>query len=219
MNLMKIIAITIVVSFIFFSFGLSDYVSTADAQIPAKRSTMPGEIANAYLDNIGNLILLISADLILADINNAKHFGGYLTKYNFGELFAIGGFVVAVSLSIDLESAKGVYKFGELQGGGGRSWEQTLLASSISPFVGGAVGLLIGGAIEEEPLVGGIIGFAVGAMLSPIGASIGYNHTPPMEQQERRLGLGREYNPSPEAFPHTQTERPQLTVTVLQKRF
>jgi len=181
---------------------------------------MGGEILNAYFDNVGNLILLISTDMILANVNNSRHVGGYLTKYNIGELFAIGGFIVAVSLSIDLESAKSVYTLGELSGGGGRSWEQTLLASSISPFLGGAVGLLYGGVVENEPLMGGIIGFTLGSMISPIAATIGYDRAQPMKPEERHRRFGRGYNLIPGG---TLDSSPMSTsyfaVTLFQKRF
>jgi len=210
-----IITMLVIVGFTLLNFGFVDY---ANAQSIEKRSTMGDEIINAYFDNVGNLLLLISTDVILADVNDSRHFGGYLTKYNFGELFAIGSFVIAVSLSVDLESAKSVYTLGELSGGGGRSWEQTLVSSSISPFLGGAVGLLIGGAVEQEPLVGGIIGFALGSILSPVGATIGYNQLQPTENVERRrLGYGHNLLPSDNL--NSEQETSDFTVTLYQKRF
>ncbi|HIE27596.1 TPA: hypothetical protein EYP66_09940 [Candidatus Poribacteria bacterium] len=211
-----IISILVVVSFIFISFWFS---SDADAQRPQKRSTMVDEIINAYFENVGNLILLISTDVILANANDSRNVGGYLTKYNFGELFAIGSFIIAVSLSIDLESAKSVYTLGELSGGGKRSWEQTLASSSISPFLGGAVGLLLGGAVEQEPLVGGIIGFALGSILSPVSATIGYNQAQPTENVEkRRFGRRNDSIPS-DILDFEQSKISDFTVTIYQKRF
>ncbi|MFQ6040238.1 MAG: hypothetical protein ACE5PV_05230 [Candidatus Poribacteria bacterium] len=211
-----ITSMLVVVSFISFSFSFPGY---ADAQPPQKRSTMVDEIINAYFDNVGNLLLLISTDVILANANNSRHIGGYLTRYNFGELFAIGSFVIAVSLSVDLESAKSVYTLGEVSGGGGRSWEQTLASSSISPFLGGAVGLLLGGAVEQEPLVGGIIGFALGSMLSPVSATIGYNQAQPTENVEkRRFGQRNDSIPS-DIFNFEQSKISDFTVTLYQKRF
>jgi hypothetical protein len=210
MRLISVIITTLIV----ISFGFSSY---ANAQILQKRSAMSDEIINGYFDNVGNLILLISTDVILANANDSRNFGGYLTKYNFGELFAIGGFVIAVSLSVDLESARSVYTLGELSGGGGRSWEQTLLSSSISPFLGGAAGLLIGGAVEQEPLVGGIIGFALGSILSPVGATIGYDQARPTESPERRrFGQGNNLLPSDIS---EQAKISDFTVTLYQKRF
>jgi len=212
MRLISVIIATLIV----ISFGFSSY---AHAQSFQKRSTMGGEITNSYLDNVGNLILLISTDVILANANDSRNFGGYLTKYNFGELFAVGGYIIAVSLSVDLESAKSVYTLGELSGGGGRSWEQTLLSSSISPFLGGAAGLLIGGAVEQEPLVGGIIGFALGSILSPVGATIGYDKAKPTESIERRR-VGQGYNLLPsDALNSEQAKISDFTVTLYQKRF
>ena len=211
MRLISVVITTLIV----ISFGFSSY---ANAQSLQKRSTMGGEIVNSYLDNVGNLILLISTDVILANANDSRHFGGYLTKYNFGELFAVGGFIIAVSLSVDLESAKSVYTLGELSGGGGRSWEQTLVSSSISPFLGGAVGLLVG-AVEQEPLVGGIIGFALGSILSPVGATIGYNQAKPTENSERRR-FGQGYNLLPSDILNSeQAKISDFTVTLYQKRF
>lgn len=212
MRLISVISTTLIV----ISFGFSSY---ANAQPLQKRSTMGGEIINSYFDNVGNLILLISTDVILANTNDSRHFGGYLTKYNFGELFAVGGFVIAVSLSVNLESAKSVYTLGELSGGGGRSWEQTLLSSSISPFLGGAIGLLLGGAVEQEPLVGGIIGFALGSILSPVGATIGYDEAKPTESSERRR-FGQGYNLLPSDILNSeQAKNSDFTVTLYQKRF
>jgi hypothetical protein len=198
------------------SLGFSSY---ANAQSFQKKSTMSDEIINGYFDNVGNLILLISTDVILANANDSRNFGGYLTKYNFGELFAVGGYIIAVSLSADLESARSVYTLGELSGGGNRSWEQTLLSSSISPFLGGAVGLLIGGTVEQEPLVGGIIGFALGSILSPVGATIGYDQAKPTESSERRR-LGQRYNlPPSDILNSEQAKISDFTVTLNQKRF
>ena len=212
MRLISVIITTLVIV----SLGFSSY---ANAQPSQKRSNMGDEIINAYFDNVGNILLLISTDIILADINDSRHIGGYLTKYNFGELFAIGGFIIAVSLSIDLESAKSVYTLGELSGGGGRSWERTLASSSISPFLGGAVGLLLGGAVEQEPLVGGIIGFALGSMLSPVSATIGYNRAQPTENSERRRFGQRNNLPPSDVLKSEQAEISDFTVTLYQKRF
>jgi hypothetical protein len=93
------------------------------------------------------------------------------------------------------------------------------LSSSISPFLGGAVGLLIGGAVEQEPLVGGIIGFALGSILSPVGATVGYDKAKPTESSERRQ-FGQRYNLLPSDILNSkQAKISDFTVTLYQKRF
>jgi len=177
--LARVATITLIAAFIFINFS-----STAGAD---GKSKMADEIIEAYFLNIGNFILLAAMDVIMANINDSRVMGGYLEKYNYGELFAIGSYVVAVSLSIDMESSKSIYTYGEISGRDReRTWERTLLTSSIAPFLGGAIGLLYGGIVKEKPMVGGIIGFGAGSILCPVAAVIGYNRSQPMAYYELR---------------------------------
>ena len=181
--MLKIVAtVTLISAFIFFNFG--------SAECAYEKSEMADEIIEAYLVNVGNFILLASMDVIMANINDARPIGGYLDKYNYGQLFAIGSYFVAVSLIINMDSAKAVYTYGEISGRDSEhSWERTLLTSSIAPFLGGAIGLLYGGIVKEKPMIGGIIGFGVGSILCPVSAAIGYNRSKPIAYKEMPYGF------------------------------
>jgi hypothetical protein len=68
-------------------------------------------------------------------------------------------------------------------------------------------------------LVGGIIGFALGSILSPVGATIGYNQAKPTENSERRR-FGQGYNLLPsDILDSEQAKISDFTVTLYQKRF
>ena len=213
----RVVIIILIAVFMLFNFG-----SAARA---SKGAGMADEIIEAYFLNVGNFILLASMDVIMANINDSSSIGGYLDKYNYGELFAIGSYIVAVSLSIDMESAKAVYTYGEISGRGSESsWERTLLTSSIAPFLGGAIGLLYGGIVKEKPMIGGIIGFGVGSILCPVAAAIGYHRSKPMASKRPPFELRRGAGLAPGQMPVSSSWRSisksaHILVPLIRKRF